>query len=274
MSLVFFIKRYIAQRKFWQQRTYAVTFVCTPIFDVGVTILTLPLETSYQQLITPVSLSPTITHHTKKIGENMVYLIANDLFVKATQLTMKFTVTVSPRHRSPRPISPRHNKALVDPVIKRIYLEVMQELTYGNPIRGLYSYEQAMKKRCVDCGGFASVLEKRLRDEHIEARIVAGFWAGYDDNTMHAWVEYLDSTGRWIPLDAATDFLSQQGRTYKTGGCGYVGSDRVVLSVGSHFNLDIANTNTKLDILQTPITVTPDNAISYIDDYSFSTKVI
>ena len=39
---------------------------------------------------------------------------------------------------------------------RKLYEFTKNYLTYGNPIKGLYGFKDAMVKREVDCGGFAS----------------------------------------------------------------------------------------------------------------------
>lgn len=265
MKLGFKIKRFIKQQPFRRPQTYNVAMRCTVPQNTihGYTVIPVPLNTSYQHFKN-LSLSPSLGHELHTINTNYCYAIANDLLKNSRNISLQYTVTVQPRQASIR----------INPTVKKIYDYTISHLTYGNAIRGLYSYEESMKKLCVDCGGFSSVMQKLLHDEGINSRIVAGFWTMTNSNAMHAWLEYEDSKNVWIPLDASTDFLSRQGRTYKTGGCGYVGSDRIVVSTGSHHDLHYKSIHTTLDILQTPITILPDNSVEYIEEYSFSTTRI
>lgn len=265
MNLGFKIKRFIKQQPFKRPQTHAVTMTCTvPKNTVhGYTIIPVPLNTSYQHFKN-LSLSPTLGHELHTVGTNYCYVIANDLLKDSRNITLQYIVTVQPRQ----------TKVRINPTVKKIYDYTISHLTYGNAIRGLYSYEESMQKLCVDCGGFSSVMQKLLSDEGITSRIVSGFWTVNNSNAMHAWLEYEHSADVWIPLDASTDFLGRQGRTYKTGGCGYVGSDRIVVSTGSHHNVHYKSLHTTLDILQTPITILPDNSVEYIEEYLFSTTRI
>lgn len=262
MNSLFHIKRIIKQRKFWRPHTYSVHMtVSVPVrHTTGHTLVALPQETPYQQPSTIV-LSPTSPSVIQSVGSNQCLVIANDLLKESRDFTVEYTVAVQPRHAT----------VPIHPTVRSMYEYTLRNLTYGNPIRGLYSSEESMQKKCVDCGGFSSVLQNLLKKEGINARIVAGFWAGYDQSTMHAWLEYEHSPKLWVPLDASTDFLQQHKRTYKTGGCGFVGSDRIVVSLGSHHTFTSHSVSTTIDILQTPIIITDDGKTDFIDHYSFST---
>lgn len=262
MNPIFHIKRLIKQRKFWQPQTYQVNMsVSIPaLYTSGYILLALPHDTAYQRY-SNVVLSPIVQPVVQAIGPNQCYLIANDLLKEFRSISLEYTITVQPRR------APNH----IHPIVKKAYEYTLDNFTYGNPIRGLYSYEESMQKKCVDCGGFSSILQGMLKKEGINSRIVAGFWAGYERCTMHAWLEYEHSPNEWVPLDASTDFLQRQGRTYKTGGCGYVGSDRIVVSIGSYHSFEFDSISTVIDILQTPIVIQPDGVIEFIDQYSFTT---
>ncbi len=106
----------------------------------------------------------------------------------------------------------------------------------------------------------------------IPARIVAGFWVGYNKNTMHAWCEYMLPDKTWIPIDASVYQLYKQQRSYKFGGNGYVGSDRIVVSENSDFDISINDKRSiNVRILQTPIAVTS-NDWFLLDDYNIVTQ--
>ncbi len=98
---------------------------------------------------------------------------------------------------------------------------VIGYLEYGNPIDGLYSAEEVRRRaegpehsRGVDCGGFDTLLQDELRKVGIESRIVAGFWAGYQQSRMHAWLEIRTHAG-WIPADPSIEYLRARGRSHK-----------------------------------------------------------
>ncbi|OGY59010.1 MAG: hypothetical protein A3E61_02055 [Candidatus Colwellbacteria bacterium RIFCSPHIGHO2_12_FULL_43_12] len=144
-------------------------------------------------------------------------------------------------------------------VLKKIYEYVVNNLKYGNPIDDLYSFEEALSGKPVDCGGFDSLLGSLYMSLGIPARIVSGFWAGEMEvqahKKMHAWLEILLPNDVWFPLDPSVDYLRRQGRTKKSGGFGEVGSDRIAFSVGSDIPLRIGDTEKTYDIFQHPIVV-------------------
>lgn len=145
------------------------------------------------------------------------------------------------------------------------YDQTLQRLTYGNPIPGLYTAKQAMELVAVDCGGFSSYLITLLQDAKITARLVAGFWAGYHDNGMHAWAEAALPDDTWLPLDASTDWLHQRGRTKKIGGFGVLGSDRVVISVDDDHVIQLDDQSYNVGMLQWPMLLLPNGKFSYLD---------
>jgi transglutaminase-like putative cysteine protease len=143
---------------------------------------------------------------------------------------------------------------------------IIKNLSYGNPIQGLYRAKDVIRSfdklrttaEAVDCGGYSVLFISLCQAMGIPARIVSGFWSGYHMNDMHAWVEILLPDGSWMPADPATEALSKQGRSRKSGKLGFVGSDRVVLSVGCDLDLVVGEEEFATDILQNPI-VYPEN---------------
>jgi transglutaminase-like putative cysteine protease len=92
--------------------------------------------------------------------------------------------------------------------------------------------------------------------------VVSGFWLSpsisyklkaKSSPQMHAWLAILLPDGRWIPADPSVEQLRRLGRSRKIGVLGEVGSDRVEMSVGCDFDLQINNATIRTDILQTPI---------------------
>ncbi len=138
------------------------------------------------------------------------------------------------------------------PLIKRYYDFVLNNLTYGNPIQGLYSAYEALARDRVDCGGYATLLGTLCICSGIPVRVVSGFFAGYSRNTMHAWIEVLLPDGHWLPLDPSTEALRKEGRTRKPGGFGQSVTDRVALSFGAQLLLAVDGRNYEIDILQHP----------------------
>jgi len=79
----------------------------------------------------------------------------------------------------------------------------------------------------------------------------SGFWLGYEKNGMHAWLEVQLPDGRWLPADPSVEALRKAGRIKKSGGLGFVGSDRAVFSYGCDIQLD-NQFGYAVDILQVP----------------------
>lgn len=158
--------------------------------------------------------------------------------------------------------------------LPNIYAQALRALRYGGVNPGLYTTTEAIQRAEVDCGGFSTYLAALARAAGIPARLVAGFWAGYEHNDMHAWVECALPDGSWLPIDTSTAWLRQQGRTGKLGGLGELGSDRIVFSVGSHHELQISHTTYRVGMLQLPMQLRPDGTFSYLsyDHYRIITE--
>lgn len=313
-KIIFPVKAYLARRNYSRVQHYRVTLSCAftgRALRSNVFLLPSPLSTKYQKLTSDISYSPTnLSYQAAACEENTYYLIANDLQNNSGSflISQSYTVSVEPRkikiskgfslgeyHAIDLPqqylqsnqlinIQDDNIQQLVEPILQRytavmdittaLYELVLKTLTYGNPIRGLYSPQQALQKRCVDCGGFSSLLIALYRACGIPARLVAGYWAGYKNNDMHAWMEFMLPDGTWIPIDGSTDYLRRQQRTYKTGEFSFVGSDRIVYSTGLNHTVEINGAELSLDILQTPISIDMDNKVLYSDSFSFATEKI
>ncbi len=142
-------------------------------------------------------------------------------------------------------------------VVQRLYAHVVRTLHYGNPIPGLYSARDALQLPAVDCGGFCSLLAALLAAKNIPTRLLVGFLVGYQRCGMHVWLEARLSGGQWLPLDPTHDHLYRAGRDRKSGRFGFVGSDRIVFSVGADWRLSVAGTDVPVVILQHPVVVNP-----------------
>lgn len=138
-------------------------------------------------------------------------------------------------------------------IVSKINEYVIKSLTYGNPTLGLYSAHDALKKDCVDCGGFSTFFVSMCISVGIPARVVAGFWAGYPEknikHAMHAWAEVLLPDGSWILADPSTEKLNRENRTRLFGKLGSRTTDRIIFSLGSDFEIQ----KEKIPILQNPI---------------------
>ncbi len=138
-------------------------------------------------------------------------------------------------------------------VLKRLNAYVVGRLRYGDPITGLYSSDDALTKKYVDCGGFDTLLAALAMSLGVPARIVSGFWAvAKTKNDMHAWLELMLPDGTWIPTDPSVEQLVRQGRSARSGRLGFAGSDRVAMSVGSDIPVRFDGVASAADILQHP----------------------
>lgn len=135
---------------------------------------------------------------------------------------------------------------------RRINGYIVNYLVYGDPIDDLYSDLDALAKPRVDCGGFDTLFVSLCLANKIPARVVSGFWLDGEKNDMHAWAEFQDEEGRWIPVDPSVEQMARQGRTRKSGRFGYIGSDRLTLSVGCHIPIEENNVLFHAPILQHP----------------------
>ncbi|MEK7094264.1 MAG: transglutaminase-like domain-containing protein [Patescibacteria group bacterium] len=137
-------------------------------------------------------------------------------------------------------------------ILRNINEYVIGRLRYGNAIPGLYSSHEALEKEMVDCGGFDTLFIALVRAIGIPARLVGGFWAGYQTNAMHAWVEVLLPDGQWMPVDPSTEQLARNGRTAKGGRLGFSGSNRIIFSYGADIPIEVNDKKTSFPILQNP----------------------
>ncbi len=164
------------------------------------------------------------------------------------------------------------NKLSIVKLTKQLYDHTISTLHYGDPIPGLYSTNDALTREQVDCGGFATYLAALMRACQIPCRIISGFWAGQKHNQMHAWLEYMLPNGQWVALDPSTDYLLRQRRTRKVAGYNWVGSDRIVIAVGSDHHLNISGREYQIGFLQTPLLLRNNGQIDYLSNYQLVTK--
>lgn len=159
-------------------------------------------------------------------------------------------------------------------IIKKINRYIIKKLKYGKPILGLYSSDDALKNDCVDCGGFSALFVALCAAIGIPARIIAGFWAGYKINTMHAWAEVLLPNRQWLAVDPTIEQMRRQGRTKKFATLGAVGSDRIVLSIGCDIPVDINNKKYSAPILQNPFITASQGENSFQSQTNFITNIV
>lgn len=157
----------------------------------------------------------------------------------------------------------------VSAYIRAAYEYVVSKLVYGSPIRGLYSVEMALKNPEVDCGGFDTLFCSLLIARGVPARVVSGFWAGGDaTSSMHAWCEYM-LDGVWIPADPSVSHLVRNGRDRtRSGKLGFVGSDRILFSVGCDMVIQTGERGMRTDILQHPFLIDGDPDCALTSQYT------
>jgi len=140
----------------------------------------------------------------------------------------------------------------IDQILQKINNYLIANFKYGDPISGLYSAKDALNRKCVDCGGFSSLFASLCILKGIPVRILSGFWAGYKNNTMHAWPEILLPNEKWVPADPAIEYLYQQEKTLKLGSLNNTGSDRIVFSQACDIPIILDNKEFRVSILQHP----------------------
>lgn len=158
-------------------------------------------------------------------------------------------------------------------MINSLYQYALNDLTYGKPIDGLYSYNQALTEKVTDCGGFSTLLLSLLQSVNVPARLVVGFLLNknniiqkvfpmlhatcymFHDLSMHVWIEVLLPNSTWFPLDPAVEWRRSRGLSKRQGGFGIIPTDRLVVSYGQDINIKINNRKYQIDILQKPINI-------------------
>lgn len=153
-------------------------------------------------------------------------------------------------------------------ILQNSYSWTLDYLTYGNPYKGLYSYNQAMQEKITDCGGFSTLLASILNAKGIKTRLVLGFLVsknlktkliskikslGFENLLMHAWLEAEVSKNDWFVMDPSIEWRRNKGLTKRQGGFGFVPNDRLVVSFGEDFDIRFEGKNYNLDILQNPV---------------------
>lgn len=240
-------------------------------------VIPVPKNTS-SQTISNVSFSHPGTQHIENTYGNVYYVAHINIDGQKTEtMNMSFNARVLPKTSSftdkhsplfeKRP--PVYNRFISNSValqneaqqiphtsknimqtINYIYEHVNKRLSYGNPIAGLYTCDEALTKKNVDCGGFVTFFVSLCNFFNIPAMPVFGFFAGYSKNTMHAWAIIQDKAGKEYVFDPSSDWLRKRGRTIKSGGFLHVGSDRIVFSKGCDYAIEVRGEKKYIDILQ------------------------
>lgn len=154
-------------------------------------------------------------------------------------------------------------------ITQSLYRFTLNYLYYANPIEGLYRFDEALKKRRVDCGGFSTFYLSLLQSNGIPGRLVVGYLIKsnpakdflqlvnlspftFNNLLIHAWVEILLPNGCWFPADPAIEWKRNKGLTRQDGGFGIIPPNRLVVSYGCDFRLKLNNKVYNIDIYQNP----------------------
>lgn len=155
-------------------------------------------------------------------------------------------------------------------IAKKLYQHTLKYLTYGDPILGLYSYSQVLQNQITDCGGFSTYLLSLFQSIGIPGRLVVGFIIkkslhskmlslinlkpfNFDSLSMHVWIEIQLPDESWFPIDPVMEWKRVRGLTKRLGGFGVIPHDRLVISYGEDFKVNIDRKKFIIDIIQHPI---------------------
>lgn len=154
-------------------------------------------------------------------------------------------------------------------IFQKLYSYVLKYLAYGKPTENLYSYQQALKDKITDCGGFSTFLGSLLQSQNIPTRLVVGFIIKKDIFSkiltfnfsflslnfllIHAWLEAQLPDKTWLPMDPSIEWLRNKKLSQRQGGFGFIPDDRLVVSFGCDFRFKINQKWYKIDLLQKPI---------------------
>lgn len=287
------VKETLGLAAYTHTQTYHITLTVRIDSDQsprsGVTVIPLPQQTDYQHITETIHFSDErLSHaHDAHFGNEYALFSWSLSAGESASVTMHAGVSVRPR-RSSRvahgdagradshclSLSDARIKAISRSVcgstassnekIKKLNAYVVQSLTYGNPQKGLYTASEALDRDTVDCGGFDTLLCSLCIAAGIRARVVSGFWPGTDAlKSMHAWCEIMLENGVWIPADPSIEQLVLGGRDRtKSGHLGFVGSDRVMFSVGCDIPIRLPDgTEQTIDLLQFPVSFPSSSSI-------------
>lgn len=278
------VKETLGLAAYTHPQTYRITLTVRIDSDgsprSGVTIIPLPQKTDYQHIKEPIRFSDERVSraHDAHFGNEYALFSWSLSAGESASVTMHAEVSVRPRRFSRvvhgdanhadshcLSLSDARIKAISksvcgstasgDEKIKRLNAYAVESLTYGNPQRGLYTASEALDRDAVDCGGFDTLLCSLCITAGIRARVVSGFWPGTDAlKSMHAWCEIMGENCEWIPADPSIEHLVRAGRDRtRSGRLGFVGSDRVVFSIGCDIPIELPDgSNEMIHVLQFP----------------------
>jgi hypothetical protein len=259
-------------------------------------VMPVPPETDYQHLLEePVfDMSDVELKTEEKYGNRYAVVKINCAGGQDVAVTQTFRIRVSPRMTTRTDVKTLdvmdnahchpHDPKLkawagdwTEPdqmsTLERLNALVVERLSYGNPIDGLYTDKQALDLKEVDCGGFSTLMLALAGSVGIPGRLLCGFWAGHAQNDMHAWSEYATSGGV-VPADASIENLAKAGRTRKAGRLGYLGSDRIVFSRGCDYTISINGQDHQIDILQHPVVIQETSGPELVARAEVTTRIL
>lgn len=163
-----------------------------------------------------------------------------------------------------------HNKKNILIITQKLFQHTLKYLTYGHPILGLYSYSQVLQNQTTDCGGFSTYLLSLFQSIGIPGRLVVGFVIkksvrsnllsfmnlqslNFNSLLMHAWAEIQLPDAAWFPMDPAMEWRRTKKLTKRLGGFGVIPDDRLVISYGEDFKVNIDRVKFTIDMVQHPI---------------------
>jgi len=163
-----------------------------------------------------------------------------------------------------------HNEKNIVVIAQKLYQHTLKHLIYGHPILGLYSYSQVLQNQTTDCGGFSTYLLSLFQSIGILGRLVVGFVIkksvhssllpfmnlqslNFNSLLMHTWIEIQLPDESWFPIDPSMEWRRTKGLTKRLGGFGVVPDDRLVISYGEDFKVNIDGNKFIIDIIQHPI---------------------
>ncbi len=199
---------------------------------------------------------------------------ANEELLKNPKLFLEKDRFVIPDHPEIKEIAAKLKAKTQISTVKRAFEYTVEKLKYKNPIKGLYSLNDALKvlngkKDGVDCGGFSVFLISLLRNLKIPSRLAVGFlltknfisqilnfsFLTFNFLYMHAWVEVFTKERGWLSLDPSIEWRRRKGLTKRNTTFDKFFDDRILFSYGEDFSIKLNNKKFEIDILQNVIEI-------------------
>ena len=149
-------------------------------------------------------------------------------------------------------------------IVRILYEQTLAYLRYGNAIRDLHPYSQALNEKITDCGGFATFLATLLQTQNLPSRLVVGYLLKnrlqeklklkhtWQNISMHAWLEVQLADDNWLPLDPAVDWRYRHQESQRQANLKMIPADRLILSYGQEQELTWRKKKYQWPILQHP----------------------